>query len=103
MAKLLSEATGTGAGSTVEMRPGFQSVIAYGTTTAGAGSATINIDVSNSGSAGAWVTAGTLTVTLATTVAAGVADGLTMAAGWQYVRANITAISGTGAAVTVDI
>ena len=103
MALLLSAATATGAGSEVGVGPGFHSASAYGTTTAGAGAATVNIEVSNTGTAGTWITIGTLSVTLATTLAAGVPDGMSSIAAWKYCRANCTAISGTNAAITVDL
>jgi len=78
------------------------SIMGYGTTSAGAGAATINIEVSNDGVA--WVVAGTLSLTLATTITTTTnTDGFTLDAGWPLIRANVTAISGTDAAVTVTI
>lgn len=103
MATLLSAATATGAGSTVGIQAGFQSVIGYGTTSSGAGSATVNIEVCHDPSVGAWVTAGTLTLVLGSTMGAGVFDGLSLISGWRAIRANVIAISGTGAAVTVVV
>ena len=103
MAYLANGVTTTGAGSAVPAQAGFQSVIAHGTTTAGAGAATINIEVCHDPTAGAWIVAGTLTITLETTVSAGAHDGMSLISGWRYIRANITAISGTGAAVTVVV
>ena len=103
MAILLSGATATGAGSAVPMEAGFHAASAYGLTTAGAGAATINIEVSNTGTAGTWITVATLTPVLATTVAAGTPDGASLITGWNYIRANCTAISGTDAAITVDL
>jgi hypothetical protein len=70
---------------------------AWGTTTAGAGAATINIEGSNHTSA-PWITLGTITLVLGTTA---VTDGFVVSAPWLYTRANVTAISGTGASVTV--
>lgn len=102
MAKLLDSATVTGAGSAIGLKPGLNSILGYGTTTNGAGSATINIEVSNEGNQ--WVVAGTISLTLATTVTTTTnTGGFTINAGWKFVRANVTAISGTGAAVTVTI
>lgn len=71
---------------------------AVGTTTAGAGAATIQIQGSNIDDVNAYVTLGTISLTLGTTL---VADGFSTDAAWKFVRANITAISGTGASVNV--
>ena len=63
----------------------------------GAVSATILIEVSNDGVN--FITPGIATVTLSGTNVA--VDGTSSAAPWAFVRANVTAISGTGASVTV--
>ena len=68
---------------------------ASGSTTAGSGSATIVIEVSNDDTN--WITAGTITLTLGTT---STTDGFTTDAPWKYIRARVTALSGTGASVT---
>ena len=80
---------------------------ANGETSAGAGAATIIVevslvatpstDVSGDGLAD-WITAGTITLTLATTMAS---DGFALDAPWRWARARLSAISGTGAAVSV--
>lgn len=93
---LLKAATTTGAGSSVNSTCTYRTFQAYGTTTAGAGAATIKIQVSNDDSN--WIDLGTITLTLATTVSS---DGFASSAKWQHVRANVTAISGTGASVSV--
>lgn len=98
MATLLSAATATGAGSSVGLKAGFHSYQAYGTTSAGSGSATINIEVSNDASN--WVVLGTITLTLGTSATT---DGLSSIAAWEYTRANVTAISGIDASVTVMV
>lgn len=95
--KLLSRATSTGAnavgrGSNSPKRT-FQ---ATGFTTSGAGSATIKIQGSLNETE--WVDIGTITLTLATTVST---DGFATDAPWKHIRANLTAITGTGAEVTV--
>lgn len=76
---------------------------ATGTTTAGAGSATIIVEVTNVEAPTAdtqWTTAGTITLTLGT---AEVAGGFAMDAAWRNVRARLSAISGTGAKVSVRL
>lgn len=79
----------------VSGRSGYKTYSAWGTTSAGAGSATILIQGSNSCGA-AWVLIGTITLTLATTASE---DGFTSADTYEMVRMNVTAISGTGASV----
>jgi hypothetical protein len=94
--RLLSAATSTGAGSSANAVCVDRTFQAVGVTTAGAGAATIKIQVSNDDTN--WIDLGTITLTLSTTDAT---DGFASQAAWQHVRANITAISGTGASVTV--
>ena len=72
---------------------------AKGTTTAGVGAATIIIEVTND-TTWPWITLGTLSLVLGTVA---VTDGIAMAAGWKYVRARLSAISGTDAKVSVAI
>lgn len=93
---LLSGATGTGAGTGVNATCTYRTFQAYGTTSSGAGAATIKIQVSNDNSN--WLDLGTISLTLATTASS---DGFASSAKWQFVRANVTAISGTGASVSV--
>lgn len=95
---ILSAATATGAGSALSMNSAHFTAQASGLTTAGSGAATIKIQVSNNGSD--WIDLGTITLTLATSSSS---DGLAAFAAWAYVRANVTAISGTGASVTVVV
>lgn len=65
----------------------------------GAVSATVQIEVSNDGVG--WLVDSVSTLSLSGT---GIASaGFTSSAPWQFVRANITAISGTNARVTVTI
>lgn len=100
---LLTAAAATGAGVTknnaayqVDGSGNPMTFQASGATTNGAGAATIVIQVSNDGSN--WLTLGTISLTLSTTSSS---DGFAADAPWAYIRANITALSGTGAAVTV--
>lgn len=71
----------------------FQATV---TTTAGNGSATVNIEVSNDQVA--WIVLTTITLASASSP---VSDGFPSNAAWGYYRANVTAISGTNAALTV--
>lgn len=98
MATILSAATAIGAGGTISMSSGFRSFQAYGATSSGAGAATIEIQVSNDTTN--WLVLGTITLTLATTVSN---DGLSAISGWPYCRANVSALSGTGASVNVTV
>lgn len=92
---LLENKTATGAGTAYAM-VGKRTFQATGTTTSGSGAATVKIQVSNDASN--WLDLATISLTLSTTAAS---DGLAADAPWGYVRANVTAISGTGASVTV--
>lgn len=96
MRVLLNNATATGPGDIIQLRNAEITFQATGSTTTGSGAATIAIEVSNDGRG--WLVIGTITLTLSTTVAT---DGFAVDAQWNFVRANATAISGTGAAVTV--
>lgn len=101
-------ATATGAGGRVRLHGAKHTFMASGETSSGSGAATIDIQVTNidnpdfdatSGDEdGYWVTAGTITLTLGTTITA---DGFVLDAPWKYARAHVTAISGTDAAVKV--
>ena len=71
----------------------FQST---GFTTAGAGAATIAIEGSNDGIN--WVSLGNVNLTLGTAVTT---QSLTYTFPWGYYRANVSALSGTGANVSV--
>lgn len=71
----------------------FQSV---GSTTAATGSATIAIEGSNNGVN--WISLGNVNLTLGVTPTS---QSLVYAYPWGYYRANVTAISGTGAKVSV--
>jgi len=98
-AVLLPNATATGASTSVNSFPATGATFqASGTTSAGAGAATIKIQVSNDNSN--WLDLGTITLTLGT---AATSDGFASYAAWAYVRANVTAISGTNASVTVTL
>lgn len=86
----------TGAGAEFKLpESGITTFQAHGTTSAGAGAATIVIQVSNDDDN--WITAGTITLTLGTSATS---DGFAFAGNWGSARANVTAISGTGAAVS---
>lgn len=100
---LLNAATATGAGDAWHPRDtsaiatytqhSFQAV---GSTTTSTGAATVLIQVSNDGVN--YITLATITLSLTTSPSS---DGFAVANSWEYYRANLSAISGTGAKVTV--
>lgn len=96
---LLKNATATGAGEQKEPWHTNRTFEAYGTTSAGAGAAEVVIEVRNDENS-AWLTMGTISLTLATTVAS---DGFTSNRAWRYVRARVSSISGTDATVSVNM
>ena len=75
-----------------------KSFLANGVTTAGAGSATVLVEASNDGGL-SWITVATLTLTTATTLAAGVHAGYATDAAYEMFRLRVTAIAGTNCAV----
>lgn len=99
---LLSAVLVTGAGSTVLLDPNktqytFQ---CRGATSASTGSATVDVEVSNDGTG--WTLLGTFSMQLSTTSGAE-AQGFAADMNWVYARGNVTAISGTGANVTLTM
>mgnify|MGYP001558102766 CR=1 FL=1 len=93
---ILSAAIATGAGSAIyktSPKTTFQATV-VGT---GAVTANVTIEVSNDGINWCSTVLGTIILSGTTTSS----DGFTTDAPWKYVRANVIAISGTGAAVTV--
>lgn len=92
---ILEAVTTTGASTAMKSKH-VRSVQATGLTTAGVGAATINVEVSNDKVN--WLVAFTISLTLGTSVTT---DGQELDARWEWIRANVTAISGTGASVTV--
>lgn len=100
---LLNAATTTGAGTAWHPRDvpatnsyNFHSFQASGSTSASTGAATVLIQVSNDGVN--YITLGTITLTLGTS---STSDGFAAINTWEYYRANLSAVSGTGATVSV--
>ena len=100
--KLLNAVTVTGAGTADFVDRGVKTFQVYGITSSGSGSATIKMQGSNDEVSWDDLDTG-MVVTLATTVATGIGDGYTSDDRYAFVRANVTAISGTGAAVTATV
>lgn len=99
--QLLTNATTTETGERHSPRCVNRTFQGMGTTSSGAGSASIVIEASDKAipvdsSNGDWTTLGTITLTLGTTQTN---DGFVSYASWRWVRARVSAISGTGAAV----
>lgn len=91
-----SGVTSTGAGNFVYKdapKATFQAIVS-GT---GAVTATVTIEYSNDGVNACSTVGGTITLSGTTSST----DGFTSDAPWKYVRANVTAVSGTGATVQV--
>lgn len=101
-ASLLSAATATGAGGPVRSSKGSKAYQLFGATTAGAGAATVNVEVSNADTptANDWLVLATITLILGTT---STSDGFVSDAPWSWIRGNVTAISGTNANVTLKV
>lgn len=97
---LLLNKTVTGAGNSCFPSTPKKTFHGKGTTTSGAGSATIVVQVSNTDVDADYITLGTITLTLGTT---STSDGFASDAPWRFARGNVTAISGTGASVTLTM
>jgi hypothetical protein len=94
---LLENATTVAAGTAKNGVSGVKTYQAWGTTTAGAGAATIKIQGSaNEGAT--WDDLGTITLTLGTSATS---DGFTSDDRYTVVRGNVTAISGADASVNL--
>lgn len=97
---LLRGATATGAGIRIDASelPSNRTFQLDGTTSSGSGAATVNVEVSNDGAN--FVRIGTISLTLGT---ASTNDGFQTDAAWSYVRGNVVSISGTGAAISLNM
>lgn len=96
---IMKNKTTTGAGEWIKSAPDIGREISFHAIVEGTGAvtATVDIEVSNDGINACNTAAGTITLS-GTTIDS---DGLTTDAPWRFFRANVTAISGTSAAVTV--
>jgi hypothetical protein len=101
---LLDGATAVGYGSNQSPRRKEVSFQGYGQTTSGSGSATIKVWATNIVSPGSadtdWELLGTITLTLSTTRAV---DSINSVVPYRWVRGEVDAISGTGAAVSLTV
>lgn len=95
---LLDGVTATGAGESQRAAARGKTYQAFGATTAGAGSATIEVQGSLDNSN--FDTIGTITLTLGTT---STSDSFTSDDRYKYLRGEVTAISGTGASVSLIV
>ena len=96
---LQSAATTTATGGWTKCYGPAQAYQVVANGTAGAYSATVVIEASNDGSTAVGTVLGTITVSGTATTAA--SDGFTTGlAPWAWIRARVTAISGTGASVS---
>ena len=97
MITLLNGVTATGAGAGVAINTPPEGSATFQAVVAGTGvvQATVNVEVSNNNTD--WEVAATISLNGTTRAH----DGFSMSAPWAYVRGNVTAISGTGAAVTL--
>lgn len=93
---ILTAATTVAAGGAVPGVGRSKTFQANGTTTAGAGAATIQVQGSNNKTN--WDTLGTISLTLSTTSSS---DSFNSLDRYLWLRGNVTAISGTGASVNL--
>lgn len=93
---IVGEQTGVGASDSVKLN-GYISTVHSVLTGTGTISSTVVIEVSNNGTD--WVTAGTITLSNTSTLS----DGFAINAKWGFVRARVSAISGTNAKATTYV
>lgn len=96
--ELLANAQTTGAGPIVDNIKGTKTFQAWGSTTAGTGAVAVEVQGSTNGGE-SWDRLGTISLTLGT---ATTSDGFTSDDRYVDYRANVTAISGTGAKVYLN-
>jgi len=94
---LLSAVTSTGAGTANTGNPAQSGWKTFQAKVVGTGSVTATVKVQASNDGSVWEDLGI--ITLSGTTSAN--DGFASVASWAYYRGNVTAISGTGAAVTL--
>lgn len=95
---LLDAVLVTGAGTAQQPHSKSLSFHATGFTTVGAGTAVIDVEVSNDGIN--WIVAATISLVLAATPVIA-SDGFAIDAAWGFVRGNVTTITGTNAQTTL--
>lgn len=96
---LINAQTATGAGGATRGEPCTKTYQAWGNTNSSTGAATILIQGTNNDGA-SWDLIGTITLTLGITVTS---DSFTSDDRYRQVRANVSAISGTGANVSASL
>ena len=99
VAKMLDGVLVTGASSTFGPTKAGEKTFQATVTGTGAVTATVLVQVSNNPSVLGWITLGTITLSGTTTAT----DGFAADAGWAYYRGNVTAVTGTGAAVYLTV
>ena len=98
---LIDGAIATGAQASVSPLGTRRTFHATGFTSAGAGAATIGVEVSNDGTN--FVEIDELSLTLGTTIVAASQDVFAHDAAYKFVRGNVKTISGTDAEVTLTM
>ena len=98
IALLTNATTAPTVSNAMSVGDGEMTVQATGSVSSGTGSATVEVQVSNDGVA--WLVHDTITLALSTARATA---GVEMDAPWAFIRTNLSAISGIGAAVTVTL
>lgn len=91
---LLKDVTATGPGDAANVNTPGKTLQLIGKTESGTGAALVIVQVTNDPTKTAWIDVGTITLVLGT---APTTDGFALHAQWDYVRGNVSSISGTGA------
>lgn len=97
--EILTDVTTTVASEAISVGSNNKAFQVQGSTSSGAGAASVVIEVSNNPD-WPWITLATISLTLGTAAAS---DGVVMLAGWKWVRIRVASISGTDAKVSASV
>lgn len=95
---LLKDVNTTGEGDAVMVTAPQKTLQLIGKTTSGAGAATVIVEVTNDPLKAVWLPIGSLQLTLSTTASS---EGFAVNSKWDYIRGNVSSISGTGAILSL--
>ena len=91
---ILKDASATGPGTAFNVNTPGKTLQLIGSTESGSGAASVIVQVTNDPTKTVWINVGTIDLVLGTIPTT---DGFAIHAQWDYVRGNVSSISGTGA------
>lgn len=91
---ILKDVIATGPGTAYNVNTPGKTLQLIGQTESGVGAALVVIEATNDPTKQSWIPLGTITLVLGTTPTT---DGFAVHSQWDYIRGNVSSISGTGA------